>query len=179
MAEDQDAPAFSRPLDRARLAKIGAALPFDEAPSAEERAALSDSLGLRKLRKLRFHGALMPLAGGGYHLTAELGATVVQACVVTLEDVTTRLDLSVERRFLPDLPAGAAEITVDPDDDDSLEPLGEGIDLGAVASEALALALPDYPRAEGAALPEDGAEDAGEDRPSPFAGLAALKDRLQ
>ena len=52
-------------------------------------------------------------------------------------------------------------------EDDTQEPLPEVIDLGAVMAEALALALPDYPRAPGAELGE-----------AVFAapGVAALRD---
>jgi len=69
-------------------------------------------------------------------------------------------------------------------EDDSLEPLGREIDLWRVMSEALALALPDYPRAEGAELgtlkvTEPGKEAMGEDDLKPFAGLAGLKSKLE
>ena len=64
---------------------------------------------------------------------------------------------------------------VDPDEDDEIEPLGDRIDLGRVAVEALALALPAYPRKPGAELrPRD---RRGGDEPKPFAALAALRGK--
>ena len=94
------------------------------------------------MRKLRFAGRLVRLAGGGWQLDAELGATVIQTCVVTLDPVTTRIDQPVRRTFLPEAAPRGAEIVVSPDEDDEIEPLGDRIDLGLVAIEALALALP-------------------------------------
>jgi hypothetical protein len=54
----------------------------------------------------------------------------------------------------------------------------------AVLAEALALALPDYPRAPGAELgqavfAEPGIEPLRDEALRPFAGLAAFKDRLK
>ena len=83
---------------------------------------------------------------------------MVQPCVVTLEPVTTRIDQPVRRIWLPDAGRPAAEVVVEADADDEPEPLGERIDLGLVATEALALAMPAYPRKPGAAL---GPPDAG------------------
>ena len=77
---------------------------------------------------------------------------MVQTCVVTLDPVTTRIDQPVRRTWLPDAAPPRAEIVVAPDEDDEIEPLGDRIDLGLVAIEALALALPAYPRKPGATL---------------------------
>ena len=75
---------------------------------------------------------------------------MVQSCVVTLDPVTTRIDQPVRRTFLPETAARGPEIVVDPEEDDEIEPLTDRIDLGRVAVEALALALPAYPRKPGA-----------------------------
>ena len=66
--------------------------------------------------------------------------------------MTTRIDQPVRRSWLPQAAPRAAEIVVAPDEDDEIEPLGDRIDLGLVAIEALALALPAYPRKPGASL---------------------------
>ena len=59
--------------------------------------------------------------------------------------------------------------------DDTVEPLGQWIQLGDIALEALSLALPTHPRAPGAELPEDAQDDTGAEEPRrPFAGLADL-----
>ena len=156
---------------------------FDIAPTAAEAAALARLLGAQAVRKLRFAGRLTPLPRGGWQLDGQLGATVVQTCVVTLEPVTTRIDQPVRRSFLPqEAPPHAAELVVSPDEDDEIEPLGDRIDLGLVATEALALALPAYPRKPGATF---GPASAGGGIPAideselkPFAALAALRGKL-
>ena len=159
---------------------------FDIAPTEAEAEALARLFDARSVRKMRFKGRLTPL-GRGWQLEADLGATVVQSCVVTLDPVTTRIDQPVRRRFVPEgaeawPPAGAAarpaEIVIDPDEDEEVEPLRDRIDLGLGATEALALALPAYPRKPGATLDAGrGAED--DDEPiRPFAALEALRGKL-
>ena len=120
-------------------------------PTPEEAAALARLMGALAVRKMRLRGRLTPLPKG-WQLDATLGATVVQPCVVTLEPVTTRVDQPVRRRYLPMAERGTAVQQFDAEDDDDVEPLGERIDIGLVATEALALALPAYPRKPGASL---------------------------
>lgn len=170
-----DNPEFARVIEVRQLRDL-ARFDFDISPQPAEAAALASLLGAQAVRKLRFAGHLVPVAKDGWALEAALGATVVQTCVVTLEPVTTRIDETVRRAFIPGL-KGGAEIEVSPEEDDEIEPLRDRIDLGRVAIEALALALPAYPRKEGANL-GGGDEDGDMDRPKPFAALAALREKL-
>jgi uncharacterized metal-binding protein YceD (DUF177 family) len=170
-----DNPEFARVIEVRQLRDL-ADFAVDIAPTEAEAAALARLMGARAVRKLRLRGRLAALPGGGWRLDARLGATVVQTCVVSLDPVTTRIDQPVARSWLPRAAPGAAEIVIDPDEDDEIEPLGERIDLGLVAVEALALALPPYPRKPGASLGEIAAAE--EDAPKPFAGLAALRGKL-
>jgi Large ribosomal RNA subunit accumulation protein YceD len=173
-------PEFARILTVASLRRMPE-FRFDLAPEPAEAEAIAALLGAQSLPELRFEGTLRP-EGDGWRLDARLVGVVVQTCVVSLAPVTTRVDAPVRRRFEPGGAPRGAEIEVDAFEDDEREPLGERIDLGLVALEALALALPEYPRAEGAALREadlaalglGGAEEAG-----PFAGLAALRGKLR
>ena len=123
-------------------------------PDAGVRSVIAGRLSLSGLRKLRFGGTLSPLGKTGWRLEAALGATVVQPCVVTLKPVTTRLEVSVARRYLAGIASVASGRESEMPDDDDAEPLGEFIDTGEVMFEALALCLPDYPRA-GNATPGD------------------------
>jgi uncharacterized metal-binding protein YceD (DUF177 family) len=167
-------PEFARVVDLRQLRDAGD-FAVDIAPTEDEAAALARLMGARAVRKMRFRGRLTALPGGGWRLDAWLGATVVQTCVVSLDPVTTRIDQEVRRTWLPQ--AAQTEVVVDPEDDDEIEPLGARIDLGLVATEALALALPPYPRKPGASLgPTAMAGRAGEP-PKPFAGLAALRGK--
>ncbi len=152
-------------------------------PDAGARAAIASDLGIRAVRKLRLAGRLAPLARRDWRLEATLGATVVQDCVVTLAPVTTRVDEPVERTYLADPPALPGGDEIEMPEDDSVEPLPDVLDLGQVMREALALALPPYPHAEGvepleASFTEPGTAPMGEDGAKPFAGLAALRDKL-
>ncbi len=149
MPDDPEQPAFSRPLALRRL-NPGQPFAFDDRAGAEELASIALALGVETVRKFRFAGALRPSGPDGWALDAQLGVTAVQACVVTLAPVTTRLDVAVRRRYVPGgtPPADGAE--VGPDDDLDTEALPTTLDLGAIALEETALALPDYPRADGA-----------------------------
>ena len=62
---------------------------FAVAGNADFMNALAQELGLEKLRKLRLKGTLHPEGQSGWRLEAELGATIVQPCVITLAPVTT------------------------------------------------------------------------------------------
>jgi len=182
LTRSRDNPEFARVVEVARLPR-DAEFPFDLEPAAEEADALARLLGVVSVRALRFAGHLRP-AGAGWDLKARLTARVAQRCVVTLEPVTARVDQTVRRRFLPAAAPAGAEVEVSPEDDDELEPLGSRIDLGRVATEALALALPDYPRKPGARLgervigPEPSPDPEEAPGKKPFAALAALRDRM-
>jgi uncharacterized metal-binding protein YceD (DUF177 family) len=152
---------------------------FHLRPDAEARAKIAEELDLSALRKLDFAGEVIPEGRRDWRLEARLGATVVQPCVLTAEPVTTRIETEVTRRFLHDL-ADPAEPEAEMPEDDETERLGTVIDPGTVMREALALALPDYPRLPGAELPQaefapPGAAPLDESRPNPFAVLAKLK----
>ena len=147
-------------------------------PGAADRAAIAQALGLLDLPELAFDGDIRPQAKRDMVLEGKLTARVVQPCSVTLEPVTTRISDTVIRQYLSDftLP-GADEVEIPADD--TLEPLPEVIDAAAVAIEALALALPLYPRAPGVELGEavfttPGAAPLRQGDLKPFAALAGL-----
>ena len=182
MSPSSSAPVFGPVLRLSALAKA-AATPVLIEPDAATRAAIAAALDLVELRKLRFEGSLSPLGSRDWQLTAHLGASVVQRCGVTLAPVPARLDEDISRRWLADWREPEGEEVEAPDDADA-EPLGAEIDLGAVMVEALALALPPYPRAEGASLgaavfAEPGTEAMTDEAARPFAGLAALRGTLK
>ncbi|WP_417250724.1 YceD family protein [Celeribacter sp.] len=159
---------------------------FSIEADAQAMAAIADELELSSVKKLRFEGTLVAAGKRDWRLEGMLGATVVQPCVVTLDPVTTRIDSPVGRTYLADFtdPAEAtAEEEVEMPEDDTVEPLPATLSLSAVAIEALALAVPAYPRAEGAELGELRVTEPGKDPMSdedvkPFAGLKALRDKL-
>ncbi|MFC6584005.1 YceD family protein [Sulfitobacter aestuariivivens] len=155
---------------------------FSVRPDAAALSQIAGDLALSALRKVRFEGRLKPLGRTDWTLEAQLGATVVQPCVVTLDPVTTRIDTPVVRHFVQDFVLSDDPETEMPDDD-TTESLGPWIDPAEVMKEALALAVPDYPRKDAAALgqmvyAEPGTAPMTDEDAKPFAGLANLKDQL-
>jgi uncharacterized metal-binding protein YceD (DUF177 family) len=172
----------TEPLVLARLSRVGE-VRFELTPEAPARTALAKELDLEALRKLRFAGRLIPEGRRDWRLEADLGATVVQSCVVTAEPVTTRIDEKILRRYLADMPEPEGDELEIPEDD-SAEPLPLTLDLADVMAEALALALPIYPRAPGAELGEarfaaPGTAPLSDEDVRPLSGLAALRDKLK
>ncbi|WP_146589200.1 YceD family protein [Puniceibacterium confluentis] len=158
---------------------------FSLRPEAPERESIARTLEIDGIRKLSFEGHIAPLGKRGWRMKATLGATVVQSCVVTLAPVVTRIDEEILRTYVPPdqikVPEEGSEIEMP--EDDTTEPLGDVISARAAMIEALTLALPLYPRADGAELgeavfAEDGAEPLRDADLKPFAGLAGLRDKL-
>ncbi|MGL5011356.1 MAG: YceD family protein [Paracoccaceae bacterium] len=152
-------------------------------PDVAACAAVAAELGITAVRRLSFIGELRPAGRRDIVLEARLEAEVEQPCGITLAPVRTVIGEAVTRRYLADWvePTGAeAEIP----EDDTSEALPDVIDAGAVAIEALALALPLYPRAPGAELgrvvhTEPGQEALTDDAIKPFASLVAFKAQLE
>jgi len=163
----------ARSQNRFRVAQLNPRHPtaFELALDAAARAAIATELDLSALPALRFTGEIRPAPNDAWEVEARLSAKVVQPCVVTLAPVKTSISEQVHRIFSPHAttPEGD-EVEMG---DDELEPLGQVIDIEAMMIETLSLALPLYPRAQGAALdtPEDEPE---EETRKPFANLAEL-----
>ena len=158
---------------------------FDLALSEAEIATIVTQLDLLNLRKIKFSGTILPIGKGDWRLSGELGATVEQACSLTLAPVRSRIDTPVVRNFRKSpitLSHSGPEHEIP--EDDSEEQLEDVIDLARVFSEALSLALPDYPRAEGAELKTaefapPGVTPLTDEAVRPFSVLAGLKDKIQ
>ena len=158
---------------------------FDLTLSERDISEISAQLDLLSLQKIKFSGSILPIGKGDWELTGKLGATVEQVCSLTLAPVRCRIDTPVIRKFRK------SPITLNhtgPEheipEDDSEEQLEDVIDLGRVLREALSLALPDYPRAEGAELESaefgpPGVTPLTDQAARPFSVLAGLKDKLQ
>ncbi|MEH6673099.1 MULTISPECIES: YceD family protein [unclassified Sulfitobacter] len=168
-----------------RVAELSqnAQTPFSLRPDADSLRKIAEELDLSALRKLSFEGRLKALGRSDWQLEARLGATVVQPCVVTLEPVQTRIDVDITRLFVQDYEQ-PEETEVEIPEDDRTEPLGAWIDPAVIMIEALALEVPEYPRADGAELGQAVYTKPGEapmtdEDARPFAGLADLKDQLK
>lgn len=144
-------------------------------PDAAARGRIAAALDLTALPRLRLSGTLAPAPAGAWAFEGRLQAEVVQPCGITLAPVTTGIDEALRRVWSPHataVPEGGEEVEMG---DDETEPLEAEIDLGAMLVEALALAVPPFPRAPGATLEVPAAEDG--DTRRPFAGLGELLKR--
>ena len=147
----------------------------------------AQELGLISLKKLRFTGELTAKGRDQWELTADLGATVQQNCVISFVPVTTRIDEKITRRYVPEdvfEQVAEDEEIAEASGDDAMDILPAEIDLLDVFRETLVLALPDYPRAEGVELgervfSEEGIKPMRDADAKPFAGLAALKEKME
>ena len=160
-------------FEAARLPAGG--LRLDLAADAAEREALVVALDLLALDRLVLTGQLTGLSRGRFRLTARLEAELAQPCVVTLEPVAARIEESIDIELWP--PDGFAspgrQIDIDPDEQ-APEPIEDGwIELGRIAYETLAVALPLFPRS--AAAGEAAASVIDPAPLGPFAGLARLR----
>ena len=156
---------------------------FDVMPDSDTRKAMATDLDIIEIRKLKLEGEIAPQDGRDWHLVAKLGATVVQNCVVTLDPVVSRIDETITRTYMANFadPDGAeAEMH----EDDTLEAIPVTLDLEVLLGEALSLALPPFPRVEGAELGNatfaaKGVTPMSDEDAKPFAGLGALKAALE
>jgi hypothetical protein len=110
----------------------------------------------------------------GLHVVGTFSATVGQTCVVTLDPIENEIEETIDLIFAPG--AGSiAEVGGDMGNVplDAPEPLTCGVvDLGAIATESLILAIDPYPRKAGAVFEVPAAAD---DSNHLFAALAGLK----
>jgi uncharacterized metal-binding protein YceD (DUF177 family) len=165
------APELSRPFAVERLGEGGVEERIVARPA--ERAAVAKRLDLLALDRLEARLSLRLTAGATLlTVTGRIEAAVVQSCVITLEPVPAELSLPVDVTYaLTRAGPEEGEESVDPDAPEPLPP--GGLDLGEEVVQLLSLGLDPYPRAPGAALPEepDGAPD------HPFAKLRELKPK--
>ena len=156
--------------------------PFLFVPRRSAAAAMAADIGAIEIKKLRFEGVVVSTGTSSWQLTGQLGATVIQECVVSLAPVKTRLDVKVVRNFTTEEAAGTTR-SYAPVPELDIEVVARSIDLAAVAREALLLELPIYPKIEGAEakmskFPGGTGPGLHEDGRRPFASLSELRNRL-
>jgi uncharacterized protein DUF177 involved in 23S rRNA accumulation len=140
---------------------------FDLVADEAARDAVAAVAGLRSLPRLQAAFDLVRRGRAGVHVVGTVSARVGQTCIITLEPIKDDIEAPVDLVFAP-LQQNAEEHAAA-----APEPLVDGtVDLGAVATEFLVLAVDPYPRKEGAVFQAPPTSDAGA---HPFAALAALK----
>jgi uncharacterized metal-binding protein YceD (DUF177 family) len=177
---------ISRPVVVSVLPSAGFHVRIDADKS--ERAALAEAHSLVSVDTFVADLDLKRWRKDGVRIQGTVKAHIVQECTVTLEPVAADLDVEIDAVFIPEGSRLArpldedGALIVDPQGADIPETFGGGsIDAGAVAEEFFELAIDPYPRAPGAHLEQASDEAEGEDGDepeSPFAKLAALRDKL-
>ncbi len=177
---------FSHPL---RLDTLGdnAAKPVRLSADEAARARLANRFGIEAVEALEAALTVRRERGDEIQVDGTLNAVVIQACVVTLEPVTTAVEVPIDVRLVPETAAGLDEPVEDgdvvlEDGGPDLDTYGAGgPDLGEVVAQTLALHLPAYPRAPDAL--DAGTLDAGSDGDTPPEGthrpFSGLKDLLK
>jgi uncharacterized metal-binding protein YceD (DUF177 family) len=162
----------------------GEPVAFDLRATAAEQQELRRRFDLVALKDLAAQGTIYPLQGGaGLRVEGHLAAEVTQNCVVTLEPVVQKIDedFALEFGATGDVIEAASGEMVILADQEQPEPMPEnGLDVGGLVAEQLALAIDPYPRKEGADLQqvmERLGIDAQAGKPNPFAALEALKTK--
>lgn len=157
---------------------------FDLRATAAEEAELRHRFSLVGLERVQADGTIYPLQGGtGLHVEGRVRAQVTQNCVVTLDPVVQAVDEKFSLEFgtpLDVLDEATGEMVILPDQELPDPMPADGLNVGELVAEQLALAIDPYPRKQGAdlqaVLSEHGIEaDAG--KINPFAALAALKTK--
>ena len=152
-------------------------------PDEAERGRVAIACDVEAFDLLEADLTLKRWRGDGVELSGEIRATVRQACVVTLEPVTSEIREAVAMTFLPEGSKLALdddeskELIIDPDGPDIPDSFsGDTLDLWPITVECLILAIDPFPRAPDAEIDSRHAgEDAGEGSQSPFAVLKDVK----
>lgn len=180
-------PALSRVLAASEVPPEG--LEVEIVATESERAALARLNALPAVLSLSATLRVRRWRGEGLAVAGDLRAKIRQTCVVTLDDFDSEIVEPIDLRFAPpqepprarsrrERPGDDAAHDAhfhDPTAEDPPDPLvGGAVDLGAVVSEFLTLALDPYPRKPGAQFDEAAPASAPESV-SPFARLRAAK----
>ncbi len=176
------APILSRPVEVGAIGSVG--IERRITATEAERVALAQAYGLREVRSLTADLTATPAAGGMIVVEGRIVADIVQSCVVSLAPVAQAIDEPIAIRYaregaaaLPPQKPGA-EVLIDLGAEDPPDPLpGSTLDLGGIAEEYFVLAIDPYPRVPDAEMPAETGGAAAPERDSPFAALAALRDK--
>jgi uncharacterized metal-binding protein YceD (DUF177 family) len=149
----------------------------------QERAALARRFELVAIDRLSAEAELTR-TGDTVRARGTLSAEVTQSCVASGAPIPAQVeeDFAIEFRPPPEGGSAEEEIELSEGELDVVFYSGSSVDVGEAVAETLWLSLEPFPRAPEAedALKEAGvkSEEEAARELSPFAGLAALKDKL-
>jgi uncharacterized metal-binding protein YceD (DUF177 family) len=173
-------PAFSYPVKVGNISANAVTVRLEA--NEAERKALRDLWAVLDVQSLKAELQIARWKRDGVKIKGRVQATIVQACVVTLEPVVSLIDEPVEAIFVPEgsrlariAANDSGEMILDPEGPDLPDTFtGDTIDAGLTVTEHAALAIDPYPRKQGASFGERIESTQKDDaRPNPF---AVLKD---
>ena len=173
---------FSRLYRLDTLSSQARAVEIEAGPG--EREALARRFGLVSVERLTAEASI-GRHGEAVSASGRLSARVTQSCVATGEPVEAEVEEAFEIQFRPPPEQSGAdeEIELSEGELDVVFYDGAAVDLGEAVAETLSLSLDPYPRSPAAqdALKAAGVKSEEEARAesSPFAALAALRDKLK
>jgi len=161
-----------------RLAQVGDEVTLDANEGERaELAHLAKESSVLEVPEFSARVALKKISSTRFDLHYHLEARIIQACVVTLEPLTARIekDFIRELHYAPHLHRTVEkEIVIAPGDDDLPEEIDSlHFDLAGPLIEEFLLAIDPYPRAPGVAF--EPPEGMGAKPESPFEVLKGLK----
>jgi uncharacterized metal-binding protein YceD (DUF177 family) len=153
---------------------------FELVPDEATRKRLAEAADVVSVPSLRVLLEVRPVGSDAAEVVGKLEGIVRQTCVVSLEEFDNPITENIAVDF-----AVAPESEASSDDEEEIEdlpdPIVDGkIDLGALATEFLILAIDPYPRKPGVAFTPPVVEEAApEPKRSPFEQLSGLKDKIK
>ncbi len=155
---------YSEPV---RLHQVGAGVSRRLEPDAAARGRIAKALDLASLNAFVADVTLAP-SPGGWRLSGQVKASLVQTCGVTLEPLPVEIDAAFSISLAEAAEEEPDEIVITLDDE-SPDLVEDGqVDLGQYAVEQLALRLDPFPR-------KPGAEFVQPPEPSDISPFAVLK----
>lgn len=162
-----------------RLDRIRAGERIDLVATEPERERIIRDLDLGGLSRLSGH-ALIELQGAVVRATGRVQASLTQMCIVTGDPIAAHVDEPFDVKFIlaNEAVASDSETELGSEDCDVIFHDGSIIELGVAMVDTLALAIDPFPRCAGADAALKAAGILTEAEAGPFAGLAALKEKL-
>ena len=146
--------------------------------TADELKRVATALNILAVASLTSRYRIVAISGGAYRLTGSISAKVEQACVVSLEPVSGKVEASFEVEFWPVLKSEESEDESSVLSGSDVEQLEHGlIPVGRITFETLSASLDPYPRKEGAEFTWQDPKSEASDGTNPFAALSKLKDK--
>jgi uncharacterized metal-binding protein YceD (DUF177 family) len=175
--------ALSYKVSVNRLPQRG--MPVRLEANERERAELARDHGLVEVKSFAADLMVAKWRNDGVKVTGTLSADIVQTCSITLEPMDAHVENDIDAVFVPEHSKLArmetdvnGEILLDAEGPDGPETFaGDQLDVGQVAEEFFELGIDPYPKKPGAELPPVSEADLEPAKVSPFAKLAALKQK--